>query len=217
MRNHTRAIRGGLYLVIDPAKGWEKVLPAVQQAIAGGIDIIQVWNHWHPEQQKTAFIEKICRAAHPYHIPVLMNEDWQLMNDTSLDGVHFDEIPASIDAIRQQVQRPFWGGITCGNDLQKVQWAVDNRLDYISFCSMFPSATANSCELVKIETVQAARALTNMPIFLAGGITPDNLSLFEGTGMNGVAVISGIMNAEDPQQKTHSYKQALHHIQQKTP
>jgi thiamine-phosphate pyrophosphorylase len=217
MSNHTRAIQGGLYLVIDPAKGWEKVLPAVQQAIAGGIDIIQVWNHWHPEQQKAVFIEKICRAAHPYHIPVLMNEDWQLMNGTSLDGVHFDEIPASIEAIRQQVQRSFLSGITCGNDLQKVQWAVDNRLDYISFCSMFPSTTTNSCELVKIETVQAARALTSMPIFLAGGITPDNLSLFEGTGMNGVAVISGIMNAEDPQQKTRSYKQALHHLQQKTP
>lgn len=94
---------------------------------------------------------------------------------------------------------------------------MDNRLDYLSFCSMFPSVTANSCELVKIETVQAARAMTGMPIFLAGGITPDNLDRFSGTGMNGVAVISGIMNAEDPQHKARYYKQALHHLQQKTP
>lgn len=214
MSTHIRTIQGGLYLIIDPVKGLEMILPAVVQAIAGGIDVIQIWDHWQPGQQKAAFIEAICEAAHPYDIPVLINEDWQLMHHTPLDGVHFDEIPVNIIYIRQQVQRPFLCGITCGNELQKVQWAVDNRMDYISFCSLFPSGTANSCELVKPETVQAARRMTRMPIFVAGGITPENMHSLSGAGMDGVAIISGIMNAQDPQQKTQHYKQALHHLKQ---
>lgn len=208
-------IHGGLYLVIDPAKGLEMVLPAVQQAIAGGVDIIQIWDHWHSGQYKTVFIESICQAAHPYEIPVLINEDWQLISSTPLDGVHFDEIPADMEYIRRQILRPFLCGITCGNDVQKAQWAVDNRMDYVSFCSMFSSSTANSCELVKLETVQAVRKMTGMPIFLAGGITPDNITSLSGAGMDGVAVISGIMNTQDPQQKAHHYKQALYHLKQK--
>lgn len=213
---HKPVIRGGLYLVIDPAKGLEKVLPAVQQAIAGGVDVIQVWGHWQPGQQQITLIEAVCQAAHPHHIPVLINEDWSLMCDTLLDGIHFDEIPENLPYIKQEVGRPFLCGITCGNDLQKVQWAVDNGMDYVSFCSMFPSGTANSCELVRLETVQAARAMTRMPIFVAGGITPDNMSSLAAAGMDGVAVISGIMNAGDPQQKTRYYKQAFHRLQQKT-
>lgn len=215
MLNSTPIIKGGLYLVIDPVKGLEVVLPVVEQALAGGIDLIQVWNHWSLGQSKVAFIEGICKAAHLYNVPVLINEDWQLMNHTPLDGIHFDEIPAGIEHIRQEVQRPFLCGITCGNDLQKVQWAMDSGMDYLSFCSMFPSGTANSCELVKLETVQAARKMTRMPIFLAGGITPDNINGLSSTGFDGVAVISGIMQARDPLQKTNDYKQALRQLKEK--
>lgn len=216
MSNNTRAIHGGVYLVIDPAKGLEQVLPAVQQALAGGVDIIQVWNHWHTGQHKIMFIQAICQAAHGYGIPVLIHEDWLLMKDTPADGMHFDEIPLDLVYIRQQVGRPFLCGITCGNELEKLRWAIDHGFDYVSFCSMFPSTTANSCELVKPETVQAARKMTGMPIFLAGGITPETIHSLATTGMDGVAVVSGIMNSPDPRQKTFYYKQALYQIKQKT-
>lgn len=209
-----RTITGGLYLVIDPAKGIEQIIPAVQNAISGGVDIIQVWDHWRHGQDKQVFIKQICRIAHAENIPVLINEEWSLINTTDLDGVHLDEIPGDITALRQQVHRPFIIGITCGNDLHKIQWAINNELDYISFCSMFSSSSANSCELVKPETVQAARRLTAMPIFLAGGITPENIATLADTGLNGVAVIGGIMSVPDPAQKAAYYKQALHNIKQ---
>jgi thiamine-phosphate pyrophosphorylase len=209
-----RIITGGLYLVVDPAKGAAQVLPAVHKAIAGGVDIIQVWNHWYHGQDKPAFIEQVCNLAHAQNIPVLINEEWQLINNTALDGVHLDDIPNDIANLRQQVHRPFIIGITCGNDLYKVQWAIENNLHYISFCSMFSSSSANSCELVKPETVQAARQLTTMPIFLAGGITPENIEALAETDMNGIAVIGGIMSAPDPQQKAQRYKQALYNIKQ---
>jgi len=217
MTNNVRTIEGGLYLVIDPVKGLELVLPAVQQALEGGVDIIQVWNHWAPEQHKIVFIHEICELAHAHRVPVLIHDDWQLMQHTSSDGVHFDEIPADIAGIRREVGRPFLCGITCGNDLQKVQWAIDHAFDYVSFCSMFPSGTANSCELVALETVQAARSMTNIPIFVAGGITPETIPALASAGMNGVAVVSGIMNTQDPRQKTLNYKQALYQLKQITP
>lgn len=217
MNNNIRTIQGGLYLVIDPVKRLELVLPAVQQALAGGVDIIQVWDHWGAGQNKIIFIHEICLAAHAHGVPVLIHEDWQLMQYTSADGIHFDEIPADIAHIRQAVSRPFFCGITCGNDLQKLQWALDHAFDYVSFCSMFPSSTANSCELVKLETVQAARKMTSIPIFVAGGITPETIPALAPAGMDGVAVVSGIMNTQDPRQRTLNYKQALYQLKQTTP
>lgn len=217
MTNKVSAIEGGLYLVIDPVKGLELVLPAVQQALEGGVDIIQVWNHWAPGQHKIVFIHEVCQLAHAHGVPVFVHEDWQLMQYTASDGIHFDEIPAGIVHIRQAVGRPFLCGLTCGNDLQVVQWAIDYAFDYVSFCSMFPSGTANSCELVKVETVQAARRMTGIPIFVAGGITPEAISALAPAGMDGVAVVSGIMNTPDPRQSTLNYKQALYQLKQITP
>lgn len=213
MEKPIRKITGGIYLVVDPSKGDGAIFPVLRRAIAGGVDVVQIWDHWLPGQAKEPLIEEICAEAHAHGIPVLINEDWRLLLNTPLDGVHFDNEP-NIAAIREQVARPLIAGITCGNELARVNWAIRNQMDYISFCSMFPSGSALTCELVSVETVQRARELTDIPVFLAGGITPENIRSLAATHMDGIAVIGGIMKAADPEQSTLNYKQALLELKQ---
>ncbi|MGZ4022959.1 MAG: thiamine phosphate synthase, partial [Flavisolibacter sp.] len=164
-----RNIKGGLYLVVDPVIELNELLPRMEKAIQGGIDVIQVWNNWRKGQDKAQIVEAICTIVHRHDIPVIINEEWELMLSTPVDGVHFDAIPTDLNTIRQKIGRAFLCGLTCGNDLSRVQWAEENRMTYISFCSLFPSPSAGVCEIVKKETVQQARQLTALPIFLAGG------------------------------------------------
>jgi thiamine-phosphate pyrophosphorylase len=205
----TRKINGGLYLVVDLALQLEFILPKIKQAIAGGIDVLQVWNNWSDGQNKQNIINAICNIAHASNIPVLINEEWQLLQTTQLDGVHFDNVPTDIKAIRQTIAKPFVIGITCGNNLNRIKWANDNRLDYISFCSMFPSPSAGVCEIVKKETVIQARQLTSLPIFVAGGITLNNIEELEDISINGIALISGIMKADDAHATAKNFKEKL--------
>ena len=107
---------------------------------------------------------------------------------------------------------PFITGITCGNDFSKIEWAVENGMNYISFCSVFPSGSVDTCEIINRDIIRKARSFTNIPIFLSGGITLDNLSLLEDTGMSGIAVISGIMNANNTLESAQQYSKALHKI-----
>lgn len=205
-------IKGGIYLVVDPAAGIDHVLPIVKQAIDGGADVLQIWNNWTNNQDKHEFIDAICKTAHAKDIPVLINEEWDLLKETKLEGVHFDNIPYNINEIRQTIKRPFICGLTCGNDLSRIYWATEQDLDYISFCSLFPSPSAGVCEIVSKETVIQARQLTHLPIFLAGGITLDNLHELTGTGMNGIALISAITKSNDPRKATKALKQKLNTI-----
>jgi thiamine-phosphate pyrophosphorylase len=205
----TRKIEGGVYLVIDPMPGLQEIFPKVKSALEGGVDVIQLWDHWNPEHPSGVFISAICDLAHQHNVPVVINKHWQLLETFPLDGVHFDEIPSDLNWIRQQIRRQFLVGITCGNDQARIDWAISNNLDYISFCSMFSSSTANSCELVRHDLVRQVRPTTDMPIFVAGGITVDNLSSLISLGINGVAVVSGIMKADNPKIAANKFKQVL--------
>ena len=201
-------IKGGVYLVVNAAEGVNAVLPKVKAALAGGIDVLQIWNHWREHQDQKAFIDTIVVVAHEYNVPVFINEEWQWLKNTMLDGVHFDSAPLNWASIRQEIDRPFLTGITCGNDAERIQWGIDHA-DYLSFCSMFPSASAGTCEIVRPEVVRETRQKTSAPIFVSGGITPDLIKDLLPLGINGVAVISAILKADDPAQAARDFKLEL--------
>ncbi|WP_233268718.1 thiamine phosphate synthase [Mucilaginibacter lacusdianchii] len=204
-------ITGGIYLVINPAIEITVLLDKLASALAGGIKVVQIWNNWPPDINKLGLIEKIARLCIPYQVPLLINQEWPLLLQTHLlQGVHFDDIHPGYEAIKEAVGRPFLAGITSSDSTRNAIWAHENGLDYISFCSMFPSPSAGSCDIVMPATVREARKLTQLPIFVSGGITPENItSLKKETPFDGVAVISGLLSADNPKQKVQEYKNAL--------
>jgi thiamine-phosphate pyrophosphorylase len=74
---------------------------------------------------------------------------------------------------------------------------------------MFPSSTVSNCEIIDYETVKGAASIFKKPLFLAGGINPKNLSNLDELNYNGIAVISGIMSSENPEQVIDEYRQNL--------
>lgn len=205
----------GVYLVVDPSMNQSVLLKKVEQALEGGVDILQIWNRWPEEMKRTdkeQLITFIIEIADNRDVPVLVNEAWEFLKTTPLDGVHFDEVPEDLDQVKEEVGRDFIAGITCSNDLDVVEWADKNGFDYISFCAMFPSPSVGSCEIVRPETVQKARELTELPLFVSGGITPEKITELNELDFDGVAVISGILKEDDPKQNTRDYKRALDNV-----
>lgn len=207
-----KEISGGIYLVLDPSMNKTELLEKLKKALDGGVDAVQIWNHWPQDfsrSEEIELIEEITEVAKHFKVPVLINNDWKLLKETDLDGVHFDEIPKDIEQIKDEINREFISGITCSNDLEIIQWADENDFDYVSFCSMFPSSSVDSCEIVRPETVQKAREITDLPIFVSGGITLENLSELKDLDFQGIAVISGILSSESPQKSTAEYREKL--------
>jgi thiamine-phosphate pyrophosphorylase len=207
----TYQITGGIYLVLDPGMEQELLLTKLSAALTAGINVLQIWNNWPAGTDKLSWIETVAGLCSTYQVPLLINEEWQLLTQCpNLQGVHYDAIPANFKEIQQTVGRPFLSGITCSGNLETVEWAHQHGFDYVSFCAMFPSPSAGSCDIVMPQTVRQARGMTNMPIFVSGGITPENITLLKKeTPFDGVAVISGILSAAHPQLKVKQYKDAL--------
>ena len=165
---------------------------------------------------KLGLIEDILKVVAPFNLPVLVNEEWQLLAKTGLDGVHFDKVPQDFRRIQQDIGYDRIVGLTCGNDLGLVEWAEAHEIDYLSFCAMFPSRSVDNCAIVKPETVRAARSITQMPIFLSGGVVPRNLASLKALDFQGVAVISGIMDSPSIVKSVCAYRIALNQLKNQT-
>lgn len=207
-----REIQGGLYLVLDPSMAREILFLRLKAALEGGVQLLQIWNNWSEDfdqMKKRALINDVVDLAKQFVVPVLINEEWELLQDSALSGVHFDQVPADYASIKNTLSAQAIVGITCGNDLKVVEWADRQGLDYISFCAMFPSASAGVCEIVSPETVKQAGLLTDLPLFVSGGITPENITELKELDIAGVAVISGILSHSDPKQAALTYSNQL--------
>ena len=204
-----KQIKPGLYLVVDPSLDKTILLHKLFVALQAPITAVQLWDNFEPGKNYFELVQCITSLCHEKNVPVLINNKWEWINKTNLDGVHFDAIPENFEHIKKEINKPFITGLTCNNDLSALHWANKNQLDYISFCSIFPSTTSNSCELVKFAIIRQAKTLTSMPIFLAGGIRPENMAQLNELDFDGVAVISGIMNSDRPDESIQQYLKQL--------
>lgn len=202
-------IQQGIYLIIDPSMNEEILFGKLNIILKEKISAIQVWDNFNKDQNIEELLLNIHEKASLKNIPIIINNRWELLKQIPLNGIHFDEIPDDLNKIKEEINRDFIIGITCNNELSTIEYAEKHQFDYISFCSMFPSKTANSCELVNFETVEKAKSIFSGKIFLAGGIDLNNIKNLDVLKYDGIAVVSGIMNAENPSGTIKSYHQKI--------
>lgn len=202
----------GVYLVIDPAEDHQLVLERVGRLKEEKLAAIQIWDRPNSENLVRELLPELLKLYNHSRVPILVNNQWELVLEFGLDGVHFDEIPEDLAQIEQQIGRAFLKGVTLTNDLNIALQAEEMNFDYLSFCSVFPSRTSNSCERVNLDTINRCRKLTDLPIFLSGGITPENLVDLKDLSFDGIAVVSGILHADNTLEMYYLYQEKLNNL-----
>ncbi len=188
----------GIYLVVDPKMGMEFLEPKVKAILKGGISVIQIWDHWDVNQDRLAFITKLQSIVQD--IPILINNDLDLALLAKADGVHFDHP----DNVPDSITEGLIVGVTLSN---RVDWNALNQgpVDYISFCSMFPSSSTDACELVDFQVVREAKENFQGSVFASGGISLENADQIIDLGVSGIALISGLLQSDNPEQTTRDF------------
>ena len=200
---------GGLYLVVDPNIPRVKLLEIVEKALRGGVDILQLWSSGQESTGILDLAQDLLSLAKKHNVPLIINNDLKLAKQVGADGVHFDGYDVLPVEVRQKLGEGSIVGYTLGNDLSKLEWAESVGADYVSFCSVFPTSSVTQCEIVPIESVKSAKSMSKLPVFASGGITLSNVHLVLEAGADGVAVISAILKASDPELAARSFKEAI--------
>lgn len=197
----------GLYLVVDPTMPHQKLLNIVEKALKGGVDILQFWGTAEQNKVKTLGLAKsLLILSNDYDVPLVINNDLQLAKEVEAHGVHMDGYDIAPSDVRKALGEQSLVGYTVGNNLERVKWAETAGANYVSFCAVFPTTSVTQCEIIPLSSIRLTKSITHIPVFASGGINLDNAHLVLETGVDGIAVISSILKAPDPEQAAKSFK-----------
>ena len=202
MKSGKKKIEHGVYLVVDPSYGEEKVLWITEQSMQGGLDVLQLWASWKVDSLATELGKKLAKLAERYSVPFVVNNNLDVALTIGADGVHIDGTEPSPSEIRKKMGNDSIAGVTCSTKMDKVLWAEKEGADYISFCSMYHSTSVNECDIVPTRMVSEARKKVSLPIFAARGSNHPNAHEVIDAGGDGVAAISAIMGSKYPKLTT---------------
>jgi thiamine-phosphate pyrophosphorylase len=206
------SVLNGLYLVITPKQSESELLEKLRKALQNGLGAVQLYNDWpraFAHTDKLQLIQKIHAVCREFNTPFLLNNEWELLKDVRVEGVHFDTLPDGWPQQKKALGFSMITGLTLTNDLSVLGDLDTLEVDYLSFCAMFPSSSVASCEIVDPKNVAITLEKVNLPVFISGGVTPENIAVFKSMPISGVAVISGIMNSSAPDEAVTAYKNAL--------
>ena len=96
------------------------------------------------------------------------------------------------------------------HDEKEIEAARSIGADYVTFSPVFSTASKPEAEGVGTEVLeQAVRRAGSVPVLALGGITPERVGPCLDAGARGVAVLSGLMDADDPAATVRAYLDAL--------
>ena len=124
-------------------------------------------------------------------------------------GLHTGAAGPGVGAARRALGEKALVGFSA-HSVEEGQRALAAGADYLLFSPIFPTTSKPGQPGVRVRALEAfCEAVAPAPVFALGGITPARVAACLDAGAYGVAVLSGILAAEDPAAATRAYLDAL--------
>ena len=186
-----------LYAVTDRAwVGKYTLLEQIEQALEGGVSILQLREKNLSEEQFIKEASEVKRLCSKYGVPLIINDSFETALRSGADGVHVGIEDMPVDKIRKAAGKDFIIGATA-KTVAQAQKAEADGADYLGVGAVFSTSTKADAMPVSYETLQAICRAVSIPVVAIGGIQRENLLSLAGSGVDGVALVSAIFAAPD--------------------
>ncbi|PWT26536.1 thiamine phosphate synthase [Butyrivibrio fibrisolvens] len=170
---------------------------AVEKAILGGATIIQLREKNISDDEYIKRAESIKSVCDRYNIPLIINDNVDVALKVKAAGVHVGQGDTSVSKARSILGKDYIIGATAHN-LEEAKIAQTCGADYLGVGAAFGSSTKKDAKpLTSLETYKEITSNISIPVVAIGGINDSNMDLLTGSGIAGVAIISGIFSALD--------------------
>ena len=194
----SRPLLHGLYVILD--ERWAStcsLIEVLSQMGEAGVKLVQYRNKGGAMREAYSHAAKLRDAAGKMGVVFIVNDRCDLALAIEADGVHLGQSDLPLETARDLMGDDRLIGISTHRS-EEIQEASQGSADYVGFGPLYDTTTKADHEpLVGLDGLRRVRAMTSLPIFAIGGITPSSAKEVMHAGANGVAVASAILNSAD--------------------
>ncbi|SHJ78402.1 thiamine phosphate synthase [Tepidibacter formicigenes] len=186
-----------LYLVTDSdiLKGRD-FYKCVEDALKGGVTIVQL------REKKCLgkeFLEKAYRLREltkKYNALFIINDRVDIALLVDADGVHVGQKDIPAFEVRRLIGKNKILGVST-RTLEEAVKARNDGADYLGVGAIFATNTKLDAEHVSINKLKDIQKSVDIPIVAIGGLKLDNIDMLKECNVDGYAVVSAILTADD--------------------
>ncbi|MED3758210.1 thiamine phosphate synthase [Peribacillus frigoritolerans] len=192
-----------LYLVTEESIAIEELTKIIAESVSGGVSIVQLREK---NNSSLSFYEKasaLKQLLNELSIPLIINDRVDIALAVGADGIHIGQDDLPLPVVKKMVPEDMIVGVSVST-LEEALEAERNGADYIGVGSVFPTKTKQDATLMALEDLGEICRGVSIPAVAIGGITAVNISALSDSGLSGTAVVSAIMNADNPKTASES-------------
>ena len=195
-----------LYFITDSTNySEEEFLFRVEQAIMGGVTLLQLREKEKTTREYIELAEKVHEITKKYNVPLIIDDRVDVALATDAEGVHLGKEDMPIDIARKILGKDKIIGATA----KTVPWAMeayDKGADYLGVGAIYPTTTKVKTVLTSVDTLKDICAAVPIPVNAIGGLNKDNVDILKDVDIDGICVVSAIMKSKDAKRAAQELK-----------
>ncbi|MFL6622463.1 MAG: Nudix family hydrolase [Sulfurifustis sp.] len=187
-----------LYIISDARRlGREEFLVRLERVLGAGARLVQLREPHMPPVEFCAYARRVAALCRRFGARLLVNAAPELLRECDADGVHLSS--ARLMALsKRPVPAEYWLGASCHN-APELERAAALGADFAVLGSVQPTASHPGAPILGWERFAELCQTVTLPVYALGGMRPPDLPRATATGAFGLAMISGVWDAENPE------------------
>ncbi|MBR3768309.1 MAG: thiamine phosphate synthase [Clostridia bacterium] len=189
-----------MYFITDSTNySEEEFLYRVEQALMGGITLLQLREKDKSTREYIDLAEKVHTLTKKYNVPLIIDDRVDVALAIDAEGVHVGQSDMPVSMARKLMGYDKIVGATTKTVPQALE-AYEQGADYLGVGAIYPTTTKVKTVLTSTETLGNICSAVPIPVNAIGGLNKDNIDVLKGIPIAGICVVSAIMKADDPKQ-----------------
>jgi thiamine-phosphate pyrophosphorylase len=199
-----------LYLVTDRglARG-RTTLEIVSAAVQGGATVVQLREKDCSTRDFIKQALSIKEFLKDRGVPLIINDRVDVAQAVEADGVHLGQTDMTLEIAKKILSDLMIIGISA-ESLEDAIEAEKGGADYLGVSPIYATPTkTDTAAPLGLEGLQEIRKAVKLPLIGIGGLNKDNATEVIRNGADGVAVVSAIVAADDPEAAARELKNMI--------
>ncbi len=196
-----------LYLVTDRGLSRGRTnLEIIMAAVNGGATVVQLREKHASTREFLKEAIAVRQFCHDHNITFIINDRIDIALAVDADGVHVGQDDMPIEHARRILGQDKIIGVSAFDEKEAIE-AERAGADYIGVSPIFTTPTKPELDKgVGLKGLARIRQAVKIPLVAIGGLGPSNAYDVMMAGADGIAVVSAIVSADDPEAAAHAIK-----------